>query len=156
MRLLIAAVGKAKGPERELAETYVGRLNALRVPGLGPLEIAEVEDRKAGPGGAAREAALLSARIPAGAMVVALDERGKQFASTELAAALARIRDAGTPALVFVIGGADGLDPALRETAAVRLAFGPQTWPHLLVRGMLCEQLYRAGTILTGHPYHRA
>lgn len=103
----------------------------------------------------AEEGALLAAAIPVGATVIALDERGRDLASTAFAERIGKWIDDGVADLAFVIGGADGLLPALRERAALTLCFGKLTWPHLLVRIMLAEQLYRAHTILTGHPYHR-
>jgi 23S rRNA (pseudouridine1915-N3)-methyltransferase len=93
--------------------------------------------------------------LPAGGVVVALDERGKTLGSEDFAQRLLRWRDDGKPALSFVIGGADGLDPAFVKAADLTLSFSPLTWPHQLVRIMLAEQLYRATTILSGHPYHR-
>lgn len=158
MRLLIAAVGRARSaPETRLAAEYLDRLNGLARPlGLGPASLVEVEDKKAADRERpAREAALLRAAVPEGARLVALDERGKPLTSRELARQLSAWRDAGVPAAAFLIGGADGLTEYLRRDADLVLSFGPATWPHLLVRLMLSEQLYRAATILAGHPYHR-
>ena len=93
--------------------------------------------------------------IPERAVAVLLDERGDNPGSAKFAEQLAKWRAAGVPALVFIIGGADGLAASLRDKAKMKLAFGAATWPHQLVRAMLLEQLYRAATILTGHPYHR-
>ncbi|MFP4004177.1 MAG: 23S rRNA (pseudouridine(1915)-N(3))-methyltransferase RlmH [Alphaproteobacteria bacterium] len=158
MRLVIAAVGRARSaPEARLAGEYLDRLNGMARPlGLGPATLIEVEDRKApGPQRAEREAALLRGAAPEGARLVALDERGKALTSGQLARQLADWRDSGVPATAFLIGGADGLTPELRQEADFILSFGPATWPHLLVRTMLSEQLYRAATILAGHPYHR-
>ena len=101
------------------------------------------------------EAVLLSRQISDGAAVIALDERGRPLTSPDFAAALARFRDDGRPEAVFLIGGADGLDPALRDRADLVISFGAMVWPHMLVRVMLAEQLYRAATILAGGPYHR-
>ena len=115
--------------------------------------MAEVEDRKGG--GKPAEAALLSRQIPDGAAVIALDERGRLLSSPDFAAALARFRDDGRSDAVFLIGGADGLDPSLRDRADLMLSFGAMVWPHMLARVMLAEQLYRAATILAGSPYHR-
>jgi 23S rRNA (pseudouridine1915-N3)-methyltransferase len=95
------------------------------------------------------------AALPKGARLIALDERGKTLASGDFAALLGRWRDEGLGELAFAIGGAGGLDASLREAAALTLSFGPMTWPHLLTRALLAEQLYRAQSILTGHPYHR-
>ena len=157
LRVRIAAVGRlpARAPESPLIADYLSRFAQTGRPlGLGPAEIAEVEDRRGG--GKPTEAALLSRQIPTGAAVIALDERGRQFTSPEFAALLARLRDDGQSDAVFLIGGADGLDPELRERAAHSLSFGAMVWPHMLVRVMLAEQLYRAATILAGLPYHRA
>ena len=157
MRLRIAAVGRlgARTPEAALTDDYLTRFTQTgRALGLGPATIAEVEDRKGG--GKAAEAALLSRQIPEGAALIALDERGRLISSPDFAAALARFRDQGRPEAVCLIGGADGLDPALRDRADLVLSFGAMVWPHMLVRVMLAEQLYRAATILAGGPYHRA
>lgn len=157
MRVRIAAVGRlgARTPEASLIDDYLTRFTQTgRALGLGPASIAEVEDRKGG--GKAAEAALLSRQIPEGAALIALDERGRLISSPDFAAALARFRDQGRPEAVCLIGGADGLDPALRDRADLVLSFGAMVWPHMLVRVMLAEQLYRAATILAGGPYHRA
>ena len=156
MRLVICAVGRLRaGPERELIDDYTRRFDRTgRALGLGPLSISEVEDRKGG--GMAAEAALLDRALPGSARVCALDERGKSLSSPDLADLLARWRDEGCGDAAFVIGGADGLDPALRARADTLLSFGPMVWPHMLARVMLTEQLYRAASILAGLPYHRA
>ncbi|QYX56259.1 23S rRNA (pseudouridine(1915)-N(3))-methyltransferase RlmH [Roseovarius sp. SCSIO 43702] len=156
MRLHICAVGRLRpGPERELVDDYLARLDRTgRALGLGPATVIEVEDKKGG--GMAAEAALLDRAIPSGAVVVALDERGKTLASPTFARTLADWRDAGRGDAAFVIGGADGLDPSLRARADLSLSFGAMVWPHMLVRVMLAEQLYRAASILAGAPYHRA
>jgi 23S rRNA (pseudouridine1915-N3)-methyltransferase len=156
MRLHLCAVGRLRaGPERDLVDDYLERCARTgRGLGLGPVSVHEVEDRKGG--GRSAEADLLARAIPEGAAVIALDERGKQLTSPDFAAALARFRDAGRGDLALLIGGADGLDPALRDRADMVLSLGPMVWPHLLVRVMLAEQLYRAASILAGAPYHRA
>lgn len=156
MRLHICAVGRLRaGPERELFDDYASRLDRTgRALGLGPLSLHEVEDKKGG--GMAAEAMLLRRAIPQGALVCTLDERGKQMSSPDFAGLLARWRDAGRGDVAFVIGGADGIDPALRAEAEASLSFGKMVWPHMLVRVMLSEQLYRAAAILAGTPYHRA
>ena len=120
---------------------------------LGPLYETEVEDKKGG--GMEAEADLLAKAVPAGALLVTMDERGKVLSSPEFAAQLARWRDDGRQDVAFVIGGADGIAPGLRERAAFSISFGRMVWPHMLVRVMLVEQLYRAATILGGGPYHR-
>ena len=102
------------------------------------------------------ESIALANIIPKEAAVVLLDSRGQNVDSAGLAAHLAAWRANGRPAIVFLIGGADGLAASVCEKAELRLSFGAATWPHQLVRVMLLEQLYRATTILTGHPYHRA
>ena len=155
MRLRILAIGRLrKGPEKDLIEDYISRFNRSGRPlGLGPVELTELEDKKGGGKGA--EAALLLKAIGQSATVIALDERGTWQSSPDFAAHLARIRDAAPSELVFVIGGADGLDPAVLQRAQSHLSFGKMVWPHMLVRVMLTEQLYRAASILAGGPYHR-
>ena len=147
------AVGRlARSPETELVKLYVERAAAAgRSLGLGPVEVVEVESRK--PGKAA-EAEVLKPHLE-GAHVVVCDEHGQARPSRAFADEIATLRDRGIRKLGFVIGGADGLDPALIATAQGKLAFGPQTWPHALARAMLAEQLYRAISILAGSPYHR-
>ena len=154
MRVSIAAVGRlSRSPETELVADYLKRATAAgKSLGLTPVDLIEVEARK--PGKPAEAEALISS-IGDGAWIVACDERGKALKSRELAEKVATLRDRGERRLVFVIGGADGLDPAFVAAANDTLAFGPQTWPHALVRAMLAEQIYRAVTILGGSPYHR-
>ena len=156
MRLHICAVGRLRaGPERDLLADYIQRADRTGRPlGLGPITEHEVEDKKGG--GMATEADLLARVIPTGAMIVALDERGTVMSSPEFAALLSKWRDGGLQDLAFIIGGADGLAPALRDRAEQAISFGKMVWPHMLVRVMLAEQLYRATTILAGGPYHRA
>jgi 23S rRNA (pseudouridine1915-N3)-methyltransferase len=155
MRLHLCAVGRLRaGPERALVDDYLDRLTRTGRPlGLGPVAEHEVEDRKGG--GMAAEGALLARAVPAGAALCVLDERGEMAGSPDLAQRLARWRDDGRQDAAFVIGGADGVDPALRARADLVLSFGRMVWPHMLVRVMLAEQLYRAATILAGSPYHR-
>ena len=159
MRIVVAAVGRMKdGPERELAARYAERaVKTGRAIALGPLDIREIaESRARRPEDRKREEAdALEALLVPGAPLIALDETGKSIPSSDFAAQLARWRDDGAPAAQFVIGGADGLDADLVKRAALVLGFGRQTWPHQLVRALLCEQIYRAATILSGHPYHR-
>lgn len=156
MRVHICAVGRLRtGPERTLIDDYLTRLERSgRALGLGPVQVHEVEDKKGG--GMAAEAALLERVIPSGALVCTLDERGSVMSSPEFAETLAGWRDAGRADLALIIGGADGIDPALRARADASLSFGRMVWPHMLVRVMLAEQLYRAASILAGSPYHRA
>jgi 23S rRNA (pseudouridine1915-N3)-methyltransferase len=153
MKIAIVAIGRLpRSPETELVRLYVERAtSAGRALGLGPVEVAEVESRK--PGKAA-EAEALKPHL-ADAHVIACDEHGTARPSRAFATELGRLRDDGVRKVAFVIGGADGLDPALLAAADGRLAFGPQTWPHALARVMLAEQVYRAVSILSGSPYHR-
>ena len=131
---------------------YAERATAAgRALGLGPVEVIEVEGRKPGKGS---EAEALSAHL-ADSRIIACDERGRARSSRDFAAEIGRLRDDGVRRLVFLIGGAEGLDPALRTRAQDTLAFGPQTWPHALARVMLAEQVYRSVTLLAGGPYHR-
>jgi 23S rRNA (pseudouridine1915-N3)-methyltransferase len=155
MRLHLCAVGRLRaGPERALMDDYLARADRTGRPlGLGPVTEHEVEDRKGG--GIASEGVLLARALPEGAALCVLDERGKTLTSPEFATALAGWRDAGRQDAAFVIGGADGVDPALRDRADLTISFGRMVWPHMLVRVMLAEQLYRATTILAGSPYHR-
>lgn len=157
MRLQVVAVGRLRAdrPERALFEDYQLRFNQIGRPlSLGPLAEIEVEDRKNL--GREAEADLLARAVPAGAVIVALDERGRLSTSPEFAALLARWRDGGAQDVAFLIGGADGIAPALRDRANHSLSFGQMVWPHMLARVMLAEQIYRAATILSGSPYHRA
>ena len=156
MRLHLCAVGRMRAdqPERAILEDYHMRFNRTGKPlALGPLFETEVEDKKGG--GMEAEADLLAKAVPAGALLVTLDERGEVLSSPEFAAQLARWRDDGRQDVAFVIGGADGIAPGFRERAAFSISFGRMVWPHMLVRVMLVEQLYRAATILGGGPYHR-
>lgn len=158
MRLLICAVGRLKaGPERDLVARYVERLNAsARSLALGPLDIVEIdesrarrpEDRKA------EEAEKLLAAAGA-AQIVALDENGASPGSEAFAVKITGWRDGGTASLAFLIGGVDGHGDAIKSRAIMTLSFGKMTWPHQIVRVLLAEQLYRAATIIAGHPYHR-
>ena len=160
MRLIVIAVGRMKqGPERELAERYRKRFDEIgRKLGFRGLDIHEIPESRAREAQAriAEEAAAIAASIPDNAVLVTLDERGDNIDSVGLARHLGRLRDQSVANTVFVIGGADGLSPDLRRKQKLGLAFGTATWPHQLVRVMLLEQLYRAATILAGHPYHRA
>ena len=122
-----------------------------------PAAIVELEEKRRlpPPERKTREAELILAALPAGARLVALDQRGAEWSSRELADRLRTWRDSGIGAIAFAIGGAEGLGPAVIERADAVLSLGMMTWPHLLVRCMLLEQLYRAQQILAGHPYHR-
>lgn len=154
MRLTICAVGRMRsGPERALVDDYLDRFNrAGRSLGLGPISLTEVDDKRGG--GMAAEAALLARAIPDDALTCVLDERGDVLTSPAFATRLAGWRDKGR-SVAFVIGGADGIDPTWRAQADSVLSFGAMVWPHMLVRVMLAEQLYRAAAILAGSPYHR-
>jgi 23S rRNA (pseudouridine1915-N3)-methyltransferase len=161
MRIVVAAVGRGRAGKRAAAEQALFDDYAGRLAGRGPagmtLALREVEERRKLPVDQHRaaEAALLLAEIPKGAIIVALDARGKTLSSEDFAKRLARWRDDGVGDIAFVIGGADGLDRRIIERAAFVLSLGSMTWPHLLVRAMLAEQIYRAQSILLGHPYHR-
>jgi 23S rRNA (pseudouridine1915-N3)-methyltransferase len=159
MRISIHAVGRMKqGPERELVARYLDRAVASGKPlGLTGFDVAELTESRAGsaPARKVEEAKAIRTAITSNAVIVALDERGKSTSSEAFSALVARWRDDGKPAAAFVIGGADGLDPAFTATADLVLSFSLLTWPHQLVRIMLAEQLYRTTTILSGHPYHR-
>jgi 23S rRNA (pseudouridine1915-N3)-methyltransferase len=158
MRVTVAAVGRLpkQAPERELIDDYRTRFDRTgRVLGLGPLTLAEVEPRRSATGPAAEAEALVRA-FPDGAALVALDERGRDLTSPDLADLIAGFRDAGRRDLAFAIGGADGLAAEVTGRADLILSLGRMVWPHMLARVMLCEQLYRAATILAGSPYHRA
>ncbi len=138
-----------------MIEDYLHRFERIgRGMGLGPVQVLELEDKKGG--GKAGEAALLLKALPETAVLVALDERGQLLKSPAFATKIAGWRDQGQRDLAFMIGGADGLDPALLARADFKLSFGAMVWPHMLARVMLCEQLYRAASILANAPYHRA
>jgi 23S rRNA (pseudouridine1915-N3)-methyltransferase len=159
MKLLLIGVGRLKaGPERELVARYAERCVASgRKIGFTGFEMREIdesrarrpEDRKA------EEAAAIDSLLPTQARKICLDERGKPLTSEAFARKLGDWRDAGSPACALVIGGPDGLDTALRDKADLTLAFGAMTWPHQIVRALAAEQIFRAITILSGHPYHR-
>ncbi len=160
MRILIAAIGKKRsGPEAALVDDYLDRARGFgRRIGISDLSLQEFDALKALSGEALkkREGELLLAATPDGAPLLALDERGENLSSEKLAALLQRARDDGAGAVVFAIGGADGHGEVMREKATKLISFGAATWPHMLVRAMLAEQLYRSMTILSGHPYHRS
>ena len=160
MRIVIAAVGRLKqGPERELAERYRKRAaDAGRSVGLNAFDIVEIKESRADDAARRRleESIAIANIIPQHAVTVILDARGESLSSATFAGRLQGWRSEDKPAVVFIIGAADGLAPTLRDQASLAIAFGAATWPHQLVRIMLLEQLYRATTILAGHPYHRA
>jgi 23S rRNA (pseudouridine1915-N3)-methyltransferase len=151
IRIVILAVGKQRrGPLVDLQTEYIRRLTP-------PPAIIELDEKRKPPPAQlkAREAELILAAVPSGARLVALDEKGAAWSSRDLAEWLARWRDQGVATLAFAIGGADGLGPTVIERADAVLSLGAMTWPHLLVRSLLLEQLYRAQQILARHPYHR-
>jgi 23S rRNA (pseudouridine1915-N3)-methyltransferase len=151
MRLAIVAVGRAKaGPERELYRHYAQRITW-------PLSLSEVEEkRRLSPAEMKiAEGKLLLAALPRDAVLWALDPRGSALTSEDLAARIARAQDSGTATLAIAIGGAEGLADEVLQRSRLKLAFGSLTWPHMLARAMLAEQLYRAQQIIAGHPYHR-
>jgi 23S rRNA (pseudouridine1915-N3)-methyltransferase len=159
MRLIIAAVGRLKdGAERELLERYRDRFADLgKRLGLSQVawhELAESRGATAVKRCAEEGTALLRLARDADT-IIALDERGKALTSSAFAQLLAKIRDDGAGTLAILIGGTDGLAPSVRDAAHIKLAFGAMTLPHGLARIVLAEQLYRAATILAGHPYHR-
>lgn len=152
LKLAIVAVGRfgSRDPERALFDIYAARMKPA-------IDLLEVEERRlTGPARQRREGELLLAACPPGAAIVAMDGRGDVLSSEDLARRLERLRDQAAGKVAFLIGGADGHDDTVRSRAAFCYSFGPATWPHLMVRAMLAEQLYRASTILDGHPYHRA
>ncbi|MGZ9812073.1 23S rRNA (pseudouridine(1915)-N(3))-methyltransferase RlmH [Pseudoroseicyclus sp. H15] len=153
MRLIICAVGRLRaGPERALVEDYLARFGKTgRAMGFGAADLAEVDAKGAGQ---EAEHQLLSRAVPAGAVRVVLDERGRTLTSPDLAQKLGSWRDEARD-VAFVIGGADGVTDEMRGSADLLLSFGPMVWPHALARVMLAEQIYRAATILAGSPYHR-
>ncbi len=158
MRIVVAAVGRLKAADRELAERYRDRaVKTGRALGFRDIEVIEVRDSRARERERRilEESIALASIIPDGAVIVMLDGRGDNVSSEAFAGRLRAWNDAGRADVFFVIGGAEGLGEVLRERADLSLAFGTATWPHQLVRIMLLEQIYRAFTILSGHPYHR-
>ena len=159
MRLIVAAIGRLKaGPERDLADRYRDRVAKTgRAIGLRDIDVVEIRESRAQDAGRRRleESIALANLVPDGAVTVALDERGENLDSVSIGNNLRGWRDAARPAAVFIVGGPDGLAPELKARANLTVAFGAATWPHQLARIMLLEQLYRAVTILSGHPYHR-
>jgi 23S rRNA (pseudouridine1915-N3)-methyltransferase len=159
MRIALLCVGRLKaGPERELFDRYFKRLGeSARGAGIAGVDLREIDESRARRPEDRREeeAAALLGAAPPGAMLVALDERGASPSSAEWAAEIGRARDASRPLYAVLVGGPDGLSESLRAKADRVVSFGAMTWPHQLVRVMACEQLYRAMTILSRHPYHR-
>lgn len=159
MRITLFAVGRLKtGPEKDLASRYLDRFaKAGPAVGLELAKLVEVQESRASNSDTRKreEAAALEKALPEGAILVLLDERGKTLDSQAFSDAIGRFRDNGKRDMMLAIGGADGLDPELRAGADLVLNLGTMTWPHQLVRILIAEQLYRAVTILSGHPYHR-
>jgi 23S rRNA (pseudouridine1915-N3)-methyltransferase len=159
MRITVAAVGRGRAAsEQGLCDLYWERATALGPKlGISKLDFVIIDVSRAASAASRmdEEAVKLARRLPTPSHRMALDEAGRSVSSEAFAKHLAKLRDRGCRDLVFLIGGPDGLSPALKEAAQERLAFGPQTWPHLMVRAMLAEQIYRALAILAGHPYHR-
>lgn len=159
MRILIAAVGRMKaGAERELVERYLDRAGKLgRTLGISRVDVVEIPEARGARAAdrMAEEAAALDALLPERCIRVVLDERGRTISSADFSARLARWRDEGAPALAFLIGGADGHGSRIRDAADLMLSFGAMTWPHQIVRVLAAEQIYRALTVIAGHPYHR-
>lgn len=160
MRIVVAAAGRLKaGPERELCSRYMDRAQAAsRSAGLTGVEMREIDESRARrpQDRMAEESQALLAHVPPGARLVLLDERGKTISSEAFARDVGETRDGGAPAFVLALGGPDGHGPDIRARADMVLSFGAMTWPHQLARIMAAEQVYRAITILTGHPYHRS
>jgi 23S rRNA (pseudouridine1915-N3)-methyltransferase len=160
MRFHIACIGRLKaGPERELFARYADRIGkAGRALSLGPLVVSEIAESRAQRASDRKdeEARALLAALPPGAVIVALDETGKAVSSETFAGRIADWRDTGVADLAFIIGGPDGHGTELLAAARMTLALGPMTWPHQIARALIAEQVYRAVTILAGHPYHRS
>lgn len=154
MHITLISVGKLKkGPEKELVDEYVSRFNKSG-PAIG-LRSLKLIDLPSG-GGLEAEGKLILGAVPAGAKVLRLDEHGPAWPSVKLAQNIGKWRDAGTSDLCILIGGAEGYSEAVRTAYPETLAFGPQTWPHRLVKAMISEQLYRAVSLMAGLPYHKA
>ena len=160
MRVVDAAVGRLKqGPERELAERYRKRAaDAGRSAGLQAVDVVEIRESRAGDSARRmlEESIAIANVVPDRAATVILDQRGESMSSASFAGRLQGWRAQDKPAVVFIIGGHEGLAPTLRDKASLAIGFGAATWPHQLVRIMLLEQIYRTVTIWSGHPYHRA
>ena len=155
MKIHLCVVGKLRnGPEKNLIDDYLNRFEKIgRSYGLGPVSINEVEDKKNG--GMSNEAILLQRIIPKGAVIIALDERGEVVSRPNFSEKLITYVNNNVSDLAIIMGGADGIDSKLREKADFKVSFGKMVWPHVLVRVMIAEQLYRAASILAGSPYHR-
>lgn len=151
MNITIAAVGRMKaGPEKILWDDYAKRLGWS-------LTLKEVEEKKPlkPPQMKIKEAELLLAALPKGATLIAMDQNGRIFPSPDFAKKIGKLQDDGTRDIAFAIGGSDGLDKSILDKAHLKIAMGEMTWPHMMARVMLVEQIYRAQCILSGHPYHK-
>ncbi len=162
MKLTLCAIGKLGATvENTLVKDYLNRATLTgRGLGISPVDLLEVEAKKGAKAATstllkAQEMEAIKAGLGEGGILITCDEHGEQMTSRQIAQRLNTYKDRGERRVTFLIGGADGLDQALLKTSAFSLAFGPQTWPHALVRVMLAEQMYRATTILAGLPYHR-
>ena len=159
MRITIAAIGKLKaGPDRELHERYMSRISSAgRSTGFTAVELIELPESRASASLARKtdEASRLLARTEKAGIRILLDERGKALTSQQFAAEIGRLRDAGDGEIAFLLGGPDGHADVARSHCRLALSLGPMTLPHGLARIVLAEQIYRAITILSGHPYHR-
>lgn len=154
MHVFLISVGKlSRGPEKDLVDDYTKRIRqAGRQLGFRSFELIDVDNK----GDIDAQGTQLLAKIPAGARVLRMDEHGPQMTSKAFAGHLGKIRDQGAQHMVFLIGGASGYSDAVKSAHPDMLAFGPQTWPHRLVKVMLSEQIYRAYSLLAGSPYHKA
>ena len=160
MRLALIAIGRLKaGPERDLFERYFKRIGDIARPlGFKGVSLTELDEGRAARAAdrKAEEGLTILAAVPKGARLILLDERGATLTSAQFSADMASARDASVSAYALVIGGADGLAASLRDKSDKIVSFGAMTWPHQLARVMAAEQVYRALSILSGHPYHRA
>ena len=160
MKLHIAAIGRLRtGAQKQLIDDYLDRLkDSGRPHAISAITLHELETKPAATPALTieQEGTRLRAALPSNGILVSLDEHGKTLSSTEFAEKLGRWRDQGAPAVSFIIGGAEGLSPQIRNQSDFTLSLGPMTWPHMLARLLLAEQLYRATTIWSGHPYHKA
>lgn len=158
MRLGLLCVGRLKaGPERDLFARYAARIESMRSLGLIGLDLKEIDESRArgAPERIAQEGEAILAALQPGAGLAVFDERGRGATSADFARFLAHERDRGAKSLWFAVGGAEGLDPCVCERGRAAFSFGVMTLPHQLVRLLAAEQIYRAMTILSGHPYHR-
>jgi 23S rRNA (pseudouridine1915-N3)-methyltransferase len=158
VRLGLLCVGRLKaGPEREIYARYSKRIEAMRNFGVDGLDLKEIDESRARSAAErmAQEGAALLSAVPKDAVFAAFDERGRAADSNDFSAFIGKERDRGAKALWFAVGGSEGLDPSLRDRATAIFSFGAMTLPHQLVRILAAEQIYRAMTIISGHPYHR-